>query len=177
VLDGVGVVRTGGFKNLFEVTFAWPYALLGIAFVSHHKLLVGVLNFFPDVAIARPCSVAARATLLPLLPAFRALSGTFGSDLGRCGLAINDGHARFNRSEGGLNSLLAQGVSGCNVKQYLGGLLLFTAELVNQRAAHSVIPESRDDVGVGHTRELMTFLSETLDVIREGLAWHLLAAL
>jgi hypothetical protein len=48
---------------------------------------------------------------------------------------------------------------------------------VNQRAAHSVIPESRDDVGVGHTRELMTFLSETPDVIPEGLAWHLLAAL
>jgi hypothetical protein len=76
----------------------------------------------------------------------------------RWGPAINGCRACFNQSEGGPDSLLARGVSGCNVEKHLGGLWLLTVELVNQRTARSAIPESRDDVSVSHSRELITFL-------------------
>jgi hypothetical protein len=91
VLDGVWVVRTGGFKNLLEEAFGWPCASIEIVFGHHHELLVGVINFFPNAAIARPSGEVVWAAVLPLLLSFRVLSGTSGGDLGRCGPAINDG--------------------------------------------------------------------------------------
>jgi hypothetical protein len=54
---------------------------------------------------------------------------------------------------------------------------LITTKLMNQRAGRSAVLEGRDDVGIGHTRELVIFLSEMPDIIPEGLAVLLLVAL
>jgi hypothetical protein len=68
------------------------------------------------------------------------------------------GRTRFSQSEGGPDSLLTRGVSGCDIEQLFGGFWLLTAELVNQRVTRSAIPEGQDDFGVSHTRELFAFL-------------------
>jgi hypothetical protein len=59
------------------------------------------------------------------------------------------------QDEGGPNYLLARGVSSGNVEYLLGCFRLLMPELMNQGAAHHVILEHRDDIGIGHPRELM----------------------
>jgi hypothetical protein len=48
---------------------------------------------------------------------------------------------------------------------------------MNEGAACCVVPKRQDDVGIDHTRKLVALLWETPDVILEGFAWLLLAAL
>jgi hypothetical protein len=87
VPDRVWVVRTGGFKNLLEVVFGWYGALLEITLGSCYKLLVGVLNFLPGVAIVRCHGETTQVAVLPLLPALGALLGASDGDTGECGSA------------------------------------------------------------------------------------------
>jgi hypothetical protein len=156
VLDGVRVVRTGSFKNLLEVLFGWSGVPPEIVLSRRHELLVGVLDLIPEVAVVRHRGEMTWVALLPILPTLRALLGASDSDIGGCGLATTGGHTHFSQSEGGPDSLLTQGMSGCDVELLLGGFMV--ARGVNQRVARSAIPEGRYNVGVGHTRELMTLL-------------------
>jgi hypothetical protein len=152
------VVRIGGFKNLLEVVFGWFGAPLEITLGCRYELLIRVLDFLPGIAVVRHHGKTTREVLLPLLAALSALLGAFDGDTGGCGSATTGGRSRLSQSEGGPNSLLTQGVSGCDVDQLLGGFRLLAAELVDQRAARSAILEGRDEVSVDHTRELVTFL-------------------
>jgi hypothetical protein len=131
---------------------------LETTFGYHHELLIGVVSFLPDVIVDGHCSVATQLTLLPLPPTVSTLCGAFDGGLGRHVSATTGGHSRINQSEGGPDILLARSVSGCDVEQFLGGFWLLVAELMNQRVARRVVPKCRDDVSVGHTRELLTFL-------------------
>jgi hypothetical protein len=46
---------------------------------------------------------------------------------------------------------------GWDVEQHHGGAWLLVADLVSQRAAYHAIPEGQDNIGIGPTRELVTF--------------------
>jgi hypothetical protein len=155
----VRVVRTGYFKNLHKVVFGLSSVQHEIKFGGCHELFVGALDFLPDVVVLGHRSEAAQTMLLPLLSALSPPPlGASDGGIGGCGPATADSHTYVNQSEGGPDSLLTQGMSGCDVEQLLGGFWQLAAELVNQRVAHRTIPESRDDVGVAHTMELVIFL-------------------
>jgi hypothetical protein len=96
--------------------------------------------------------------LLPLLPTLSTLFGAFDGGTGGCHPAATSGYTCVNQCKGGPNSLVTRGVSGCNVEQHSGGFRLFMAKLVDQRTTCRAFPKGADDIDIGHTGELMTFL-------------------
>jgi hypothetical protein len=136
----------------------WSGAPFEISLGCRYELLVRVLDFLSYVAVVHRRGETTHVALLALLPALSTLLGAFNGDTGGCGSAAATGRTHLSQSDGGSDRLLTRGVSCCEVEQLHGGLWLLTTELVNQRAARSAILEGRDDVGISHTRELMTFL-------------------
>jgi hypothetical protein len=94
-----------------------------------------------DIVVVGRHGEMMRAVLLPLLPALSGPLGASDYDTGGCGWATADVRSRLSQSEGGPDSLLTGGVPGCNVEQLHGGFWFLTAELMNQRAERSAIPE------------------------------------
>jgi hypothetical protein len=115
--------------------------------------------------------------LLAFFTTFSTLFIAYGSDASGCYLAPASGCNRFHQSEGSSDGLLSRGVLGHNLKQLLNGFWLLAADLVDQGATRSVIPEGRNDIGVCHTWECVALLGKTSNVIQEGLTLLLLAAL
>jgi hypothetical protein len=109
-----------------------------------------------------------RASLLPLLAALSALPGTLGGRFGRCGPVAAPSHFPIAQNKDNPNRLLARGVPGGDIKQLLDGVWLITAELIHQGMTHHAGPKHRDDVSVGHSRELIELPGEALNVILEG---------
>jgi hypothetical protein len=116
MLDGIWVVRIGCFKNLLKVVSGRSGALLEIAFGGCHELFVRVLDFLPDAAVVGHYSEVVWMALFPLLSALSPPFGAFDIGIGGCGLVNADGRTCVNQSESGPDSLLTQGMSGCDVE-------------------------------------------------------------
>jgi hypothetical protein len=114
-----------------------------------------------------------RAPLWALLATF----GAFASSLGWCPSAAARDHLQVTLDEDGLDHFFTRGMLGCNVKQLLYGLWLFTPEFMHYDLTTSARPECRDDISVTDLGEFMPLPRKSSDVLPEGFDQLLLTAL
>ena len=71
---------------------------------------------------------------------------------------------------GAFAGVLARGMAGGDVQEFLGGSWALTSQLVNQILAGGLGQESSYNVGIGDVRELVALPGEAPDVPTEGIS-------
>jgi hypothetical protein len=178
MFDGVRMVQTCHFEKLLKIVLRVPHLAFEVMLDGRDVLLIGVVRFLVIAVVAdSDCDPSSGVPLLPLFVTIGTFPSALDGGFGRCYSAAASGHFHIAQNEGSPNRLLTKGVLGGNIKQLLGGIRLIMSGLMHQGTARCARPKHRDDISVGHPKELMTLPREASNVILEGFACFLLATL
>jgi hypothetical protein len=115
-----------------------------------------------DKVVSHGFALALLVLLLPIAP--------LGAPVGALGFFVLVFPLILVTPKDGTNRLLAGGVVGDDVHQFVGSDGGITAQLLDQLFVGGAREKSHDDVGIGDTRKLSALFGETPDIVTEGLA-------
>jgi hypothetical protein len=161
-------VWTGRFERFLEIVFWLPRLELEIALGGRNILVVGAVHFLIIIVTTGSDCDPSGVPLLPLLAALSAFLSAFVGGFGWRLPAATGDRFPITHNKHCLDHLLARGMLGDDIKQFLGRVRLIADEFMHQGLASCGRPECQDGIGIGYSQELITLPREASIVISKG---------